>query len=69
MLTKQVDWVVVEQRAERMSIAELCHARRDCAISAAMWDPYDRAYGTNLGGYYRDEASVYIRELLRRDAH
>jgi hypothetical protein len=67
MLNKQIDWEVAEERATRMTITELCHARRDCAISAAMWDPYDRANGTNVGGYYRDEASVYLREIQRRD--
>jgi len=69
VIQKCIDWPSAEEKAERMTIAQLLHARRDCAISAAMWDPFDRKHGTNVGGYYRDEASVYVREMNRRSVH
>lgn len=55
-----------EGKAANMSKAELIFAISDCVITAEALDDTDRAHGTDEAGAYRDEASVYRRELLAR---
>lgn len=59
-----LDWSAVEARARKMSVAELHYARLDAAKTA------DALEGAEVrgkdAGYYRDEASVYAREMDRR---
>ena len=59
-MTKQLDFAKVEAKAKGMTIAELVYARRDANQAADALEP------TEAAGYYRDEASVYARELASR---
>jgi hypothetical protein len=67
-MSKQLDFGKVETKAQSMSIAELHYAMLDCSKAAANFDAADRANGTDLAGYYRDELSVYHAEMCRRAA-
>lgn len=66
MMRKTLDWATVEAKAAGMSLAALHYARLDCAKTAANFDASDRQFGEDNAGYYRDEASVYAREMARR---
>ena len=64
-MAQTIDWTATEARAKRMGLAQLRYALSDCQHAARVV-PED-AIGKDAG-YYRDEASVYFRELSRRDA-
>lgn len=66
MVRKQLDWAAVEAKASEMPFKALHYARLDCAKTATAFDHVDRESGTDVAGYYRDEASVYAREMARR---
>lgn len=57
-------------RARKMSVPALIYSRRDAAEAARAADALELAGCRVLktGGYYRDEASVYARELDRRQS-
>jgi hypothetical protein len=59
-MSKQLDFEATEAKAKSMTVAELAYARTDASKAAAALDPLPAA------GYYRDEASVYHRELQSR---
>lgn len=57
--TNQAEWFKSkEEMASRMHVDALWFSRIDCVISAESipW----------MAGKYRDEASVYVRELIKR---
>ena len=64
--TKQIDWNAVEKRAAEMSTLSLRFALVDIHETLPHADDLDRLDGGNRGGYYRDEASIYWRELKKR---
>lgn len=54
---KRLDWEATQRKAKDMSRAELLGAMRDC----------QRCIEKGVdAGYYRDELSVYQKELRRR---
>lgn len=61
-------WNAVEERARGMSITEIRYALADIHKTLPHADDMDRVCGGDRGGRYRDEASVYWRELKRRGA-
>lgn len=67
-MSESLNWAAVERRALQMSDAELNYAARDAAEAASALDGAEGLSGKD-SGYYRDEASVYRRELARRYAH
>lgn len=66
METKQVDWATVEKHASEMEMDALRYAIQDIRDTLEHADALDRADGGDRGGYYRDEASIYWREIRRR---
>jgi hypothetical protein len=66
-MLKSLDFARVEERAHRMTDAELHYARTDARKTAEVWD---RAGIENdpdrNAGFYRDEATVYAREQATR---
>lgn len=62
----KIDWASTEDRAREMSNAEIHYALLDIQKTLAAADRLDRELGGDRGGYYRDEASVYHREIARR---
>jgi len=66
MKTQQLDWNAAEALARTMSTDGLQGAIRDIRATLPGADRMDRETGQDRGGRYRDEASVYHRELLRR---
>jgi len=66
MTTQQLDFTACETKARGMSRLQLHGALSDIRRTLPRADLIDRTYGLDRGGYYRDEASVYHRELLRR---
>jgi hypothetical protein len=67
-MKKQINWSETEERAKEMSGSELHWALVDILKTLPYADTMDRELGTDDGGYYRDEASVYRAELARRKA-
>jgi hypothetical protein len=66
---EQINFAALEARAREMSVASLHYALQDILRTLPGADAMDRAYGgPSRGGKYRDEASVYRRELARRAA-
>jgi len=63
---KQINWQEVEERASRMTFAQLYGALGDIRKTLPYADQMDRLNGTDNGGYYRDEASIYYQELKIR---
>ena len=61
-----IDWQATENKAARMSPDELWGAIADISRTLPTADDLDRTNGTDNGGYYRDEASVYHREIAKR---
>ena len=61
-----IDWRATEEKAARMSPDELWGAIADINKTLPFADALDRENGTDDGGYYRDEASVYHREIAAR---
>lgn len=66
-MNKQLDFTAAEEKAKNLSVESLWYAIFDIRKTLPLADAADREYGTNDGGYYRDEASVYHRELVRRN--
>lgn len=68
-MRKVLDWKEVESRARTMSPTELRCARRDSSETAELWERAQPAWlndPDDNAGYYRDEASVYAREMDSR---
>lgn len=63
---EHVNWTVTEAKAARMTDAQLVYARRDAREAAEALE--GAVVPGKDAGYYRDEASVYARELARRVA-
>lgn len=61
-----LDWARTEEAARGMNWDQIYGALRDIRLTLPAADDLDRADGGDRGGYYRDEASVYRRELDRR---
>lgn len=51
-------WQTKEEKAKKMTLAELVYARKDC-FEAAKANP-------NTEGKYMDELSIYAKEMNRR---
>jgi hypothetical protein len=66
MIQKHYDFTAGEEKAAQMTKIQLYYALLDIQKTLPGADSIDRQEGTNLGGYYRDEASVYRAELARR---
>jgi hypothetical protein len=60
------DFAAAEEKAAGMTVTALEGALRDILNTLEHADAIDRAEGGDRGGRYRDEASVYRRELARR---
>jgi hypothetical protein len=66
---KRIDWAQAEAAAKMMSPTQLWGAILDANRAAKAGDELDRELGTDDGGYYRDQISVYRQELdARRSA-
>jgi len=61
-----IQWNDLSARAEGMTIYELQSAIRDIRATLPHADALDLLDEGNRGGTYRDEASVYHRELALR---
>lgn len=62
-----IDWAAKEEQARGMDTPQLQGAMRDISKTLPYADAHDRAEGGgSIGGYYRDESSVYRAELQRR---
>jgi hypothetical protein len=66
MNTTPFDFAAAEERARGMALTQLWGAITDIRKTLPLADADDRANGTDRGGRYRDEASVYHREIRRR---
>lgn len=68
-MIKNLNFSAVESKAQDMTVDQLRHAIRDIRATLPQADRMDREHGGQCyGGYLRDEASVYHRELRRRGA-
>lgn len=65
-MNKQLDWNATEQKAKQMDERALWYAILDIQKVLPSSDALDRNDNGNRGGYYRDEASVYHREIANR---
>ena len=65
--TTPFDFATGEAKAKDMSPVEIHGALIDIRKTLPGSDALDRALGGDRGGYYRDEASVLIMELTRRN--
>lgn len=63
---KNIDWNLIEEKAAGMTDVALHYALLDIQKTLPLADRMDRELGGDRGGLYRDEASVYRRELARR---
>ena len=66
MTMRLLDWAATEARAEGMTDEQLHFARIDCFKTAKVWGKYPDDDPDGNGGYYRDEGSVYVREMQKR---
>lgn len=66
-----IDTDAVRARALRMSNEELRGAAGDASEAARAAEDLERAgvRVSKTGGFYRDEACVYLAELQRRDSY
>lgn len=66
---RHLDWNATCEKAQRMTIEELCYAIKDCIEAGnASWDLERKGNRVDkTQGYYHDEASVYRTELKRRE--
>jgi len=64
--TNSIDWNATAEKAKNMTSAQLHGALLDIAKTLPSADAMDRENGTDNGGYYRDEASIYRAEQTRR---
>lgn len=65
-MTIGLDFAATADKAKRMTVAELRYALADILRTLPHSDALDREDNGDRGGRYRDEASVYRRELGRR---
>lgn len=63
---QNIDWNLIEEKARGMDLAGLHYALLDIQKTLPLADRLDRELGGDRGGKYRDEASVYRREMARR---
>lgn len=63
---RRLDFTAEAEKAERMTDHELHYALLDIQKTLPYADARDRALGTDDGGFYRDQASVYRAEQNRR---
>jgi len=68
MQSERCDFAATEERARKMTSRALWWALGDIRKTLPFADAMDRADGGDRGGRYRDEASVYRAELVRRAA-
>jgi len=61
-----IDWNAVAAKAEQMTNVELHYAILDCQKTLPHSDALDRVDGGDRGGYYRDEISIYRKEMKDR---
>ena len=61
-----IDWTGKETIAAGMGLDTLRGAVADILRTLPTADALDREDGGDRGGYYRDEASIYRRELAKR---
>ena len=62
-----VNWNELESRAAAMTTEELHAAISEILRTLPYADAMDRETGSDKGGKYRDESSVYRRELRNRE--
>ena len=62
-----IDWKLFSDRAAGMTDDALNGAIADCLATLDASDAMDRELGTDQGGKYRDEISVYRREIADRE--
>lgn len=65
-MTTAQDFTRWEEKARHMTVDALLYSVRDAAHAALAMDSLDRALGGDRAGRYRDECSVYRREINRR---
>lgn len=65
--TDQIDWNAVADKAQNMTTPSLLGAISDILATLSSADAMDRETGNCRGGYYRDEISIYRKELSNRD--
>lgn len=63
------DWNKYEEKAKSMTDRELKDNMQSIREVLPAADKLDRETGEDRGGRYRDEISVYWRELNRRERH
>lgn len=68
MKTIAIDWNAAKETAKMMTTGQILGAIRDIIATLPNADAMDRANGTDLGGKYRDQSSVYRAELKARGA-
>lgn len=61
-----IDWNKTAKQAENMTDAQLAGALQDILETLPHADAMDRETGSDRGGFYRDQASVYRKEQARR---
>lgn len=61
-----IDWQRTEDHAKEMDSTALRYAINDIRATLGHADDMDRQDGGDRGGYYRDELSVYVKELKSR---
>jgi hypothetical protein len=66
-VTDQIDWNAVADKARGMTVPSLLGAISDILATLSNADSIDRETGSCRGGYYRDEISIYRKELSNRD--
>ena len=64
--TKQIDWDAVSAIAASKTVAEIRFTIQDIMDTLIHSDALDVLDGGNRGGYYRDESSIYRKELRKR---
>jgi len=66
MITKRIDWNATADKAAKMTDDQLHYALIDIQKTLPSADAMDREFGTDNGGYYRDEATVLRAEQRNR---
>jgi hypothetical protein len=67
-MTNGIDFGALEAKAREMTLSAIHYALLDIQRTLDAADAMDRQDGGDRGGRYRDQASVYRRELARRAA-
>ena len=66
MLNKRINWNDAANKAAAMTDSQLAYALIDIQKTLPSADAMDREFGSDDGGYYRDEASVIRAEQRNR---